>query len=161
MKIWFRSREPKERMPNFGALRFWTLCQPGSQGERDIPKPHAKPAGALPLLSHQRSCPCVEPACSAPRRSWFFKMAIGIWRGSSPSKAQWLLETDLKLLLKHSALPPGPQSRRIFPQAKPTSVHPPHALSFPGNTVFCVCGRWQVQERDRRRRTKLSAADPR
>ena len=148
-------------MPNFGALHFWTLCQPGSQGERDIPKPHAKPAGALPLLSHQRSCPCVEPACSAPRRSWFFKMAIGIWRGSSPSKAQWLLETDLKLLLKHSALPPGPQSRRIFPQAKPTSVHPPHALSFPGNTVFCVCGRWQVQERDRRRRTKLSAADPR
>ena len=44
MKISFGFPESKERMRNFDALRFWTLYQPGSQGERDIPNLHTKPA---------------------------------------------------------------------------------------------------------------------
>lgn len=43
-KISFRFPEPKERMRNFDALHFWTLYQPGFQGERDIPNLHTKPA---------------------------------------------------------------------------------------------------------------------
>lgn len=54
------------------------------------------------------------------------------------SRGPWR-QSRSPLLLNTQGCPQGHSLGCIFPQAKPTSVCPPLALSFPRNKIFCVC----------------------
>lgn len=127
MKNSFQFCEPNKRM--LIPVLFLNSASVCSQGER-IPEFTNK--GYDQMLPFSAT---VTPAL--PGRLWTQVLNDKYLKSefSTSFKIQWLLVLNTESCL------PGDSLGCIFPQAKPTSVYPPHTLSFLCNEMFCV---WQV-----------------